>query len=235
MTARGPLPRWLWLDAPLGAALALAGIALFTDWQGPWLYSERGLLELGHFAILVLAVVYGARVALALRAERALAGWYFLATVGALFTAGEEVSWGQHLVGFGTPEWLAAINDQGETNLHNVTNWLDQKPRAVLELGIIVGGIVLPLLSLAWPGLAAARWWTVVPPVQLLPTAALAELARLGSGTWRDWGLGSDPVLFFRASEVQETFFYWFVLVYLIAAYRRDVRPVALTARRKTV
>jgi hypothetical protein len=227
MTASGPLPRWLWLDAPVGAALMLTAIALFTDWQGPWLYSERGLLELGQFAILVLAVGYGARVAFALRAKRALAAWYALATLGALFTAGEEVSWGQHLTGFGTPEWLAAINDQGETNLHNVTSWLDQKPRAVLELGIVVGGIVLPLLALVRPALAAARWWVVVPPLQLLPTAALVELARLGSGTWRDWGLGSDPVLFFRASEVQETFFFWFVLIYLIAAYRRLHRPIA--------
>jgi hypothetical protein len=32
----------------------------------------------------------------------------------------EEMSWGQHLIGFGTPEFLAGRNIQNESNLHNL-------------------------------------------------------------------------------------------------------------------
>lgn len=36
------------------------------------------------------------------------------------WAAGEEISWGQHFFGFHTPPWLAAVNDQNETNIHNM-------------------------------------------------------------------------------------------------------------------
>lgn len=36
-----------------------------------------------------------------------------------LVVAGEEISWGQRLVGFETPEMIAAQNRQNEINLHN--------------------------------------------------------------------------------------------------------------------
>src|SRR3546814_4167282 len=53
--------------------------------------------------------------------------------------AGEEASWGQHYAGWLTPDNWQALNDQGETNLHNTSSWLDQKPRTLLEIGVIVG------------------------------------------------------------------------------------------------
>ena len=33
---------------------------------------------------------------------------------------GEEISWGQRILGFGTPEVLMEINHQQEFNLHNI-------------------------------------------------------------------------------------------------------------------
>ncbi len=36
------------------------------------------------------------------------------------FFAGEEISWGQRVFGFGTPETLSKLNHQQETNLHNL-------------------------------------------------------------------------------------------------------------------
>ncbi len=42
--------------------------------------------------------------------------------LGLLFMFGflEEISWGQRLLGFGSPEALAEANRQGETNIHNL-------------------------------------------------------------------------------------------------------------------
>src|SRR5690606_27922034 len=36
------------------------------------------------------------------------------------FGAGEEISWGQRILGFDTPDELSAVNAQDEANLHNV-------------------------------------------------------------------------------------------------------------------
>ena len=39
---------------------------------------------------------------------------------GLIFIVGEEISWGQRIFGFATPETLSEINRQGESNLHNI-------------------------------------------------------------------------------------------------------------------
>ncbi len=36
------------------------------------------------------------------------------------FGFGEEISWGQRIFGWGTPEAMKAVNVQGETNIHNL-------------------------------------------------------------------------------------------------------------------
>lgn len=46
----------------------------------------------------------------------ALAGLFF-------FGAGEEISWGQRMLGFQTPENLSQANRQEEFNLHNLSAW----------------------------------------------------------------------------------------------------------------
>jgi len=40
-----------------------------------------------------------------------------------LFGAGEEISWGQRILGFQTPEPLSEVNRQEEFNLHNLSAW----------------------------------------------------------------------------------------------------------------
>ena len=67
-------------------------------------------------------------------------------------------SWGQHFLGWESSEFWQDINDQSETNLHNTSSWLDQKPRLILEIGVMVGGIVIPLLIKFKKGLLPARF-----------------------------------------------------------------------------
>jgi hypothetical protein len=43
-----------------------------------------------------------------------------LAAIASFLCAGEELSWGQHLIGYATPLKVAAVNIQGEVNLHNL-------------------------------------------------------------------------------------------------------------------
>ena len=43
------------------------------------------------------------------------------------FGAGEEISWGQRIFGFKTPEPLAQVNKQDELNLHNLSVFENSK------------------------------------------------------------------------------------------------------------
>ncbi len=74
-----------------------------------------------------------------------LKAWLFILIIGAAYFALEEISYGQHMFGWGTAETWKELNDQDETNLHNVHSLFDQVPRALLSLGILIGGIIMPL------------------------------------------------------------------------------------------
>ena len=74
-----------------------------------------------------------------------------------LVSVGEELSWGQRLIGFGTPE-IAASNRQGELNLHN-----DARFEAAFRMGILavgVYGVVAPFV--------VRRRTPLVPPRRLV-------------------------------------------------------------------
>jgi hypothetical protein len=53
---------------------------------------------------------------------------------------GEEISWGQRIFGWGTPEFLGELNAQNETNLHNL--WFSQ---AIASDGTSKSGVELLL------------------------------------------------------------------------------------------
>ncbi len=214
---------WLWLVAPLALAPILIGVAhTAPEFYGRWFDDEtRGVLS--HIQVLVPALAFVLAVRMLwqrpVREQPWLFGWIGVAALGCLYIAGEEASWGQHYVGWVTPEGWLALNDQGETNLHNVSSWFDQKPRQILEAGVVVGGIVVPIYGYFRPKLRRAWFAIILPPAIGLPTALLAEISM---GSERVLGLfAGNQFLFSRAAEVQETYFYWFVLLYLIVLDRR--------------
>ena len=47
---------------------------------------------------------------------------YILVGVAMVFAAGEEISWGQRIFGFATPDFLMSLNESKEFNVHNITN-----------------------------------------------------------------------------------------------------------------
>lgn len=48
---------------------------------------------------------------------------YILGGVVMVFFGGEEINWGQRIIGFETPAFLANLNTQGEFNLHNIREY----------------------------------------------------------------------------------------------------------------
>ena len=47
---------------------------------------------------------------------------YILGGMAMMFAAGEEISWGQRIFGFATPDFLMSLNESKEFNVHNINN-----------------------------------------------------------------------------------------------------------------
>jgi len=121
-------------------------VAIVGDYK--MLKGEFGIIE--NMTVLFLATAIGFCIASIIKANRLglsgfHRGWLFMLLLGATYFALEELSYGQHMFGWGTAETWQALNDQGETNLHNVHPLFDQLPRLLLTLGILIGGVIMPL------------------------------------------------------------------------------------------
>ncbi len=226
---RAAMSRFCWLRQPIADVLAqFACPQAIPAGYRAWVGGELGALELLHVLIPLASLVLAGRMLVLRQVRRRplLWAWLAVAALGSLYIAGEEASWGQHYLGWGTPEAWQGLNDQSETNLHNLSSWLDQKPRALLELGVIIGGIAVPLAALRWPAIRRARLAIVLPPFLCLPSAVIAEAVRMSERALS--ALAPGTTLFERASEVQELYFYLFILLYLIVLRRRlhgEVQP----------
>ncbi|MCI5060677.1 MAG: hypothetical protein MRY79_06365 [Alphaproteobacteria bacterium] len=137
--------------------------------------------------------------------------WFGLAALCCFYVAGEEISWGQHLLGWVTPENWSALNDQGETNLHNTTSWLDQKPRLVLLIGILMGTFVFPLLQKNKWIIFPVEFSELFPPKELYLVAGLIIVPQIIEKIFELF----DIALFARYSEVQELYIFYFVTLYV--------------------
>ncbi len=89
--------------------------------------NEDGIFEyLGAVGLIVAGILFSMAYVRSRTAENRAAlerpARLFLLALGALFVfgAGEEISWGQRLLGLETPEGLAAANRQHEINFHNL-------------------------------------------------------------------------------------------------------------------
>lgn len=103
------------------AALAGLGAVRLVDWAAyEHLLREDGPVEYLTAILFLAAAVLAARVALASSPSRHSALLAWLAAAALLWLGGEEISWGQRIVGWDTPEAIMAVNTHEETNLHNM-------------------------------------------------------------------------------------------------------------------
>lgn len=178
---------------------------------------EQGLVETLQVLFLFLACGWALYALFQPAAGQAkwVKAWIGIGIMAIIYVLLEEISYGQHFFQWDTPAYWQALNDQNETNLHNTSSWLDQKPRLLLELGVLVGGIIVPLLRRFRPQVLPDRFAVILPESALFVTALLAILPRIYERVIEIGGLESLH-LFARTSEVQELYFYFFVLLYFI-------------------
>lgn len=222
-----PSKLW-WLVVPLAWLAVQAVIELSFD--RPTLariHSEWGPHETLQSLILIVAFGISAwtLAGFPFRSWPWLAAWVGLATACCFYVAGEEISWGQWIFHWTTPEYWSAVNDQDETNLHNTSSWLDQKPRLLLEVGVIVGGLVIPALRRWRPQFLPGRFALIYPPSYLWVTAAIFVACKAGDALGEAMGFK----MFDRVSEVNELYLYWFVMLYAFHM-KRVVRALKAAA-----
>lgn len=223
------LPKWLWLIL----APAILPAIILANYINPlffsvWIEGERGLIEMATPALLLGAITAGILIARhqALLPAKWIAVWFLLFALGSFYFAGEEISWGQHFFGWQTPETLGALNDQGETNLHNVSSWLDQKPRLMVVLWSTAGGIGAPLLAalglLKTGGPQDWRYW-ILPRRECVIPGLMVALVRVPEDVAFSIGRLIPHPFDVRASEAQEMYLAMFLCFYVVSAYRRVV------------
>ncbi|MBP7722865.1 MAG: hypothetical protein KA155_10065 [Alphaproteobacteria bacterium] len=214
-----PLSKIWWLWVPLAVMALQIPMEIFLSHDVLMLlHSEQGPHEFVEFLILVAAFFVAVMTLLRMdRKQKSLAAWTALAAICCFYVAGEEVSWGQKFVQWSTPEFWAHLNDQGETNLHNTSSWFDQKPRILLLIGVIGGGILIPLARRFKPSLLPKKFEIIYPPDILWLTAFITLTVEAGDKLSEALGV---PV-FARGSEVVELYLFYFVLLYLVVLRRR--------------
>ncbi len=209
---------WLWIPLAFIIIQAILEVTLPRDIMSNSL-SENGPHELLQFVIISMAMIVALYYFIARQTHKDILYkiWFGLAFICCAYVAGEEVSWGQHFFEWGTPEYWHQINDQQETNLHNTSSWLDQKPRLILMAGIVIGTLIIRPLVFKNIIKLPEKLKT------LLPVKEFSFLAILIIGTHLLEKIleAFDIVFFVRYSEVQEIMLFYFVLIYLINLYRR--------------
>lgn len=238
---RSGMPAWVWIGLPVAFFAGALGMRLVSPDAFVWyINDERGFGE--NLTAVMFLLSAGLAVMLArtegVREVQWLRVAFWALAAAAIFVAGEEASWGQHFFGWGTPEWVADLNKQQETNLHNMAERaLDQKPRAFAAAAILVGGCLVPLLRargwLRWMDRWRVLAW-LIPEVTLAPTAVFVFAPRIFDRiqVWFDTTLPPPFDISTRHhQEMQETFIAMTVFVYLLTLALRVRRWKRETGR----
>ena len=153
----GYLPALLHLGSPIIVLCVGALVWLFDRELMRDMVAEDGVIEWTQVACFTVAAILSVRISqLLYRSHHVLAAWLFaLLALGLTFIIGEELAWGQRILGFETPEGLSAINEKQEVSLHNVESVTHFFTLAKLLVGIYgtFGGWLLPhVRSKYWAG-----------------------------------------------------------------------------------
>jgi hypothetical protein len=107
------------------------------------------------------------------------------------------------------------LNDQDETNLHNVHAIFDQLPRSLIQIAIYIGGIFLPVYRYV-RGIELDnrdRFYWLLPTIACLPISLLVLLIR---PTFQVL-----DVEFISTGEMKEALMALFIMIYCISIRRR--------------
>ena len=179
-------------------AVTLATHAVLTTWwEVRWLAGEDRLVEWVTVGLFVMAAVASVLNARALRrlGHRRLGLFHALLAALFLFVALEEISWGQRIFDWSTPEAISSINYQNETTIHNLSNFdrVSNSMTVVAAVLATAGGLVRLALHLMRRVTTADL---ILPSLVLVPALLLIVAWNAGGEPWRELAdaVGPRPV-----------------------------------------
>jgi len=196
--------------------------------------SENGIIENGTFLILLLAIIISISSLKIIKKKfrkKKLFIFIMLFTISLIYFAGEEINWGQHWFHWNAPLFFEVYNEQyigdtSETNFHNITSWFDQKPRIILTLFVLVGGILCPFYFNKKININNLKHW-IFPEIYCFPTSLVCLFFYILDNSYKILCYGKPgiditckyiPQLFvFRTSEIIELYFALFLLIYILS------------------
>ena len=109
----------------LGAAISLGGYSVYLSISDVGAYrvfiDEDGFVEYASACLWFLAAIF-ALIGMFIdrRMFKVKSSVYIVLILFFFVCSGEEISWGQRIIGFEGPEIVTALNKQNETNIHNI-------------------------------------------------------------------------------------------------------------------
>lgn len=153
------------------------------------LLQEDGWAEWATFSAFALAAFFGIRAAKIPSGDKLSRVSALLLGLFCVFVAGEEISWGQRLLGFRPPNFFLEQNYQQEANLHNLLKDILDTRFMVMAIALSFG-VVAPFLAhvTRYPRALAADlsllpWFTAVAWLEFsYPYELVGEFAELVLG-----------------------------------------------------
>lgn len=216
----------------LPVLVVVGQLALYAVYLNGYLWSagEDGPYEwatvLAYVAATGFALVLAARWA---RSRMRLATVaYLVLAAGFVFIAGEEISWGQRVLGFDGPDALVERNLQGEANLHNLLGRLALEGMYILVglWGVGAGRAIARRVSWLRPTFLYApprelMWWFLPALVYYVYVDYLGPAIRLLFPAFGDLAEGPP-----RFQEPVEFLLSVGFLLFVVAVWRRSTAPV---------
>jgi hypothetical protein len=219
---------WVIFLLPLVLLVAMVLLKIEAPLHYKSLVREDGLVENFQFVLFfgagIVAILAGRRLGAA--GLKLHCGLYWLLGIGLLVVAMDEISWGQRLFGFATPERVAAVNFQSELTIHNLKPLMIYLHVAYLCVGSY--GSFGWLVNKIWPPgqqslrrFVIADWYLASYFAILLLVYGLIELAQWVQPSLFGQRLVIGEFIVFRDQEPAELMLALAMAIFVLINYRR--------------
>ena len=232
------LPIFIWFYIPIIFFLNIFLVKFINeDFFNNYFQKETGFIENGTFIILFLSIITCCFILKKRNLfifKKLFLFWIIIFLFGLIYFAGEEISWGQHWFNWETNNFFKNFNDQSETNFHNMSSWFDQKPRFLLIIFVILGGIILPLYFNNNKNTflhKSESFKLFCPTFYSLPSSFMCLFIYSLDNLYKILCHGTPGIdikckyipelLYFRTSEILEFYISFFLLIYILSINSR--------------
>lgn len=129
-----------------GAMLVVVWVAIggfYPILMNEFMVGEDGVVESTSAILILIASGFSLYLSFSLQ-ERRRRIWHLILGLGFLFIFFEEISWGQRILKFDTPDYVMKVNAQREFNVHNSFGFAADH---IYIVGVLFYGAVVPILA----------------------------------------------------------------------------------------